>query len=99
MTLVNNYDTSPELYSIDEAVEFFAENNANPDKLLIEVAKKLDKEFEAWIKFTYCAAPNSDEQWEIAEQDFLVENYGTVVGIEKAFKLEWPHKIDAEELV
>ncbi len=98
MTLVNNYDESIELTTIDEAIEFFSENNVNPDKLLIEVAKKLDKEFEAWIKFTYCAAPNSDEQWEIAEQEFLVENYGTVAGIEKAFSLQWPHKIDEAEL-
>ena len=98
-TLVNNYDESPELSSIDEAMEFFSENSANPDKLLNEVAKKLDKEFMSWVKFTYFSQPQSEEQWIAAEQEFLVENYGTVAGIEKAFGLQWPHKIDSEELV
>jgi hypothetical protein len=97
-TLVNNYDESVELTTIDEAMEFFAENSANTTAQLTTVIRKLDREFHSWVKFTYSPQPRSDEQWASAEKEFLRENYGAMAGIEQAFGLNWPHKIDEAEL-
>lgn len=94
MTLINNYDEAIELTSIDEAMEFFAEHDANETDVLVLVGRALDKEFSSWVKFTYDSAPRTDEQWIAAEAEFLQETYKNLQGIERAFNLVWPHKID-----
>ena len=97
-TLVNNYDENVECESIEAIIEFFSENSANADKVLVQVSQQLDKEFLSWVKFTYCSQPRTEEQWVAAEQEFLSENYKTMKNVEQGFNLEWPHKIDEEEL-
>ena len=99
MALVNNYDENEIPECIDDVLAFFGVHGTNSGATLTNLCKKLNDEFTAWAKFTYCPQPSSDEQWDSAEEEFLAENYRSMIDVKQAFNLNWPYLIDESELV
>ena len=96
--LVANYDEDMPATTIGQVMDFFVANGANTDKQVVDVARKLMKEFEYWAKM-HDRKYSSDEELEELETEFLQDEYPKMSSIQKQFKLIWPHQIDDSELI